>query len=352
MNRIKMRKGKLALGLCIGCLFGVFSCEKDEAVVEKKKVDYPAAYVVNADNTISVINLLTQSVDTTFLISSEGNSFAHHIYKNPDNTHLAVALPSVDLSNGHDKLHDIDSFGGVVVLKASDGTFVSDIITAEANHNAIFSPDGNEIWTGLMSHDSPIVKVYDSYGLINVAAIPVGTDASEVTFSSDGKIAFVAAQESSFVYAIDVKMKEVVKQIKVDFFPTNVWPGTDRVFVENKNRHSINIINTKTLKAEEAIDLDFEPGFTLFHEKSKTLWICDAKNNQVRLFSKSGSAWNEVEKIKTDIDAHAIAISDKYGIALVVNQRSNTVSVIDLVTRKKLKEIVVGLKPNGIVLIE
>jgi YVTN family beta-propeller protein len=347
-----MRKEKLVLGFCILFIFGIFSCEKEEAVVEKKKVDYPAAFVVNSDNTISVINLLTQSVDTTFLISSAGSSFAHHVYKSSDNKKLVIALPSVDLSNGHSQLHGINSTGGVAILDAKNGNLLQRTSTTSANHNAIFSPDGKEVWSALMSHDEPKVLVFNADDLSLIKEIEVGTDASEVTFSSDGNTAFVAAQESSFVYAIDVKTKEVAKQIKVDFFPTNVWPGNNRVFVENKNRQSINIINSQSLASVEAIDLDFEPGFTLFHEKSKTLWICDAKNNQVRLFSKSGSAWNEIEKVTTDTDAHATAISDKYGIALVVNQRSNTVSVIDLATRKNLREIAVGIKPNGIVLIE
>jgi YVTN family beta-propeller protein len=347
-----MRKGKLVLGLCIVSLSGILSCEKEDVVIEKKKVDYPAAYVVNSDNTISVINLLTQSVDTTFLIPSSGQAFAHHIYKSSNNRKLVIALPSTDLSNGHDQLHSISSTGGIAVLDATNGNLLQRTSTTSANHNAIFSPDGKEIWSALMSHDEPKVLIFNADDLSLIKEIQVGTDASEVTFSSDGKIAFVAAQESSFVYAIDAKTKEVAKQIKVDFFPTNVWPGNNRVFVENKNRRSINIINSQSLATVEAIDLDFEPGFTLFHEKSESLWICDAKNNQVRFFSKNGSAWNEMEKVTTNTDAHAIAISDKYAIALIVNQRANTVSVIDLVTRKKLKEIVVGLKPNGIVLIE
>lgn len=347
-----MRKAINVTGFILGILVAFTSCEKTENEASKYEVDFPAAYVVNTDNTVSVINLLTQSVDTTFLISSAGNSFAHHIYKSPDDSQLVIALPSIDFSNGHGQLHDLNASGGIAVLNAKNGSLISRADTEEANHNAIFSPDGTEIWTGLMSHNLPQVKVFNASTLRNNNTISVGTDASEVIFSSDGKTAFVAAQESSFVYAIDAETKEVVKQIKVDFFPTNVWPGVDRVFVENKNRRSINIINSKTLVTEEAIDLDFEPGYTLFHTKSEILWTCDGTNGQVRLFSKKTGSWKETEKIATNQDAHAIAISDKFSIALVVNQRSNTVSVIDLNTNKKIKDIIVGLKPNGIVLIE
>lgn len=328
------------------------SCEKDQADLVRNQVDFPAAYVVNADNSISVINLLTLEVDTSFSIPSGGNSFAHHIYKSPDNTQLVVAMPSIDLSKGHGQLHSISATGGVTVLSAKDGSVTSSINTVAANHNAVFSQDGTEIWTALMSHDLPKVLVYDAATLKLTAEVQVGTDASEVTFSSDGKTAYVAAQESSFVYAIDVETKQVSKQIKVDFFPTNVWPGKGRVFVENKNRPSINIIDSKTNTTTSAIDLDFSPGFTAFNERSSTLWICDGANAQVRLFTAAGDKWTQTGLYETNKDTHAIAFSDKYRMAFVVNQGANTVSVVDLSRNELAKEIRVGLKPNGIVLID
>lgn len=331
----------------------LISCEKDSpAEGVKRKVDFPAAYVVNSDNSISVINLITLQVDTTFIIPSQGDAFAHHIYKSPDNKKLVVALPSVDLSNGHGQLHSIKATGGVAILSALDGTILSSMKTPQANHNAIFSPDGIEIWSALMSHDSPFVKVYNSVNLIEASSIAVGTDASELTFASDGKTAYVAAQESSFVYAIDVQSKEVIKQIKVDFFPTNVWPGNGKVYVENKNRQTINIIDSERNITTEAIDLNFIPGFTIFHELTETLWICDGESAQIRLFKKLGQEWKQTGIIKTGEDTHAIAFSNKLNQAFAVNQRGNSVSIIDLVRNEVVKEISVGLKPNGIVLID
>lgn len=342
---------KLLLFSFAACLLFI-SCEKDSPEIAKKNIDFPAAYVVNADNTISVINLTSLLVDTTFIIPSSGNSFAHHIYKSPDNQQLVVALPSVDLSNGHGQLHSISATGGVAVLSAKNGNRIAGTTTLSANHNAIFSPDGSEIWTAMMSHDLPEVWVYNAADLKLKAEIQVGTDASEVTFSSDGKTAYVAAQESSFVFAIDVASKEVIKQIKVDFFPTNVWPGIGRVIVENKNRPSINFIDTQTNTATSAIDLDFSPGFSVIHQHSTTLWVCDGAGARVRVFTEDGQTWRESNSYLVEQDAHAIAFSDKFNLALVVNQQANSISVIDLDKKEVVKRIMVGLKPNGIVLID
>lgn len=49
-------------------------------------------------------------------------------------------------------------------------------------------------------------------------------------------------------------------------------------------------------------------------------------------------------------DAHAIAFTKDVTIAYVSNQGAARVSVINVATLTKLKDITVGQKPNGIVL--
>lgn len=330
------------------------SCKKNKVNHSLSLVDYPAAYVVCADNTVSVINLSKLAVETSFIIPDDGTSFAHHIYKSPDNGRLVVALPKMDFSMGHDMSHDMVFGGGLMTIDAKSGVKIAQTGTPVMNHNAIFSPDGSEIWTALMSHQSPRVFVYDAVTLMLKKEIFVGTDPSELIFSSDGKTAFVAAQESSFVYAIDVDSKEIIKQIKVDVYPTNVWQGSDdRLFVENDYRKSVNIIDSKSFKAVAAIDLDYEPGFITAERSSGRIWVCHPKENEVVLYAKNGAGtYEKTTAIKTGEDAHAIAIYEKNNFALVINQRGNTVSVIDLTTLKKVKDITVGKKPNGMVIID
>ncbi len=54
--------------------------------------------------------------------------------------------------------------------------------------------------------------------------------------------------------------------------------------------------------------------------------------------------------IPTGEGAHAIVFTRDYQKAYVTNQLAGTVSVIDTETKKKLSDIVVGQKPNGILI--
>ena len=59
------------------------------------------------------------------------------------------------------------------------------------NHNAAFSPDGSEIWTAQLL-DEGTVLVLDASTLETKQTIRVGKIPAEVTFTPDGKYAFVA----------------------------------------------------------------------------------------------------------------------------------------------------------------
>lgn len=194
----------------------LYSCkEKEHEMPEAQEmnIDYPAAYVVNGQsNTISVIKLSTNEVTETIKLGempdpnmggmnmSTGVSWPHHISINPAKTVLALGVPGMDLSGGH--IGGMTGMTGKIALvDAKKGTILKIIDIPVMNHNAIFSPDGSEIWTALME-DMGKVQVYDAttYSLKNT--INVKMDPAEVTFSSDGSMAFVANGGSDSVSVI------------------------------------------------------------------------------------------------------------------------------------------------------
>jgi DNA-binding beta-propeller fold protein YncE len=63
-------------------------------------------------------------------------------------------------------------------------------------------PDGSEIWTSQMQ-DRGQVLVYDAATLTLKNTIAVGRQPAEITFSADGKTAFVANGMDDNVMAID-----------------------------------------------------------------------------------------------------------------------------------------------------
>ncbi len=338
--------------LCV--IFFTCSCKKKEVPnPEPVEIDYPKAFVVNGgSNTISILNT-QELIEKKIIQLTDVGRFPHHINLSPDGKKLAVAMPEFDFTLGHAFLHNAtDKKGGIAVIDAQTGTTLLKIALSNANFNAVFSPDGNEIWTATSTHTGELY-VFDAITGIQKNKITLGADPSEIAFSKDGQNAYIALGESSFVYAINVATKAITKTIKVDAYPTNVWSGNDgKMYVENKVSLSINIIDTKTLNAIEAIDLNFKPSQIAYNQVLNELWVCQAGENKVAFFERKNNLWVLKGTIETGDDAHAISFSKDEKKAFIVNQKANTVSVIDAINHTKIKDIIVGNQPNGIVLKE
>lgn len=339
-----------------GLLFGLFlsSC-KEKKVIETEPIvtDYPKGYVVNgASNNVSIIDLNELSVKNIIQMTELGR-FPHHISLSVDGKKLAVALPEFDFLLGHAALHNAtDKKGGVAVLDAQNGNTLLKIAVPSVNFNAVFSPDGSEIWTASSTHTGEMF-VYDANNGTLKSQVTLGADPSEVVFSKDGQYVFVALGESSFVYVLNAKTRLITKTIKVDAFPTNVWAGIDdKIYVENKVAQTINIIDAKTLTVTDYLDVAFTPGQIAYNQSLNELWICQAGENKIAYFERKNNLWSLKGTIITGNDAHAVTFTKDMKRAFVVNQKGNTVSVIDAVNHTKTKDILVGSQPNGIVLKE
>ena len=94
--------------------------------------------------------------------------------------------------------------------------------------------------------------------------------------------------------------------------------------------------------------LGFKPGFAAYNSNTGELWVSNATEGKVAYYLDMGAnTWMKHGEFATGADAHAIAFYGNFGY--VTNQGANTVSVINVTTHAKIKDIPVGKKPNGIV---
>jgi YVTN family beta-propeller protein len=345
-------------------LFFLISSCKPKETEPLLNINYPAGYVVNGEsNSVSVIDLRDNQVKETIELgirSSKNqtntvNTFwSHHIYSSNDKTKLAIATPQIDYTLGHDAVHQASSTksGGITVLNAKTGQILLEIFVPRINYNAIFVNNDKEIWTTTTTHSGEVL-VFDAENGKQLNTISIGADPSEIVLSADGKYAFVSLGESSNIFAIDIQTKKIAKFIKVDLFPTNVWAGSDgMIYVENKNRKSVNVVDTKELFTTEFIDTPFKPGHIAYNKLLNELWICQAGENKVAYYERKNNEWVYKNSITVGDDAHAIHFTKDNKTAYVVNQKGDSVSMIDVPNHLKIKDIIVGKKPNGMVLVD
>ena len=321
-------------------------------------VNCPVAYVVNGGgNSVSIIklsdNTVTATLDLTKISMSgmgdmaTGITWPHHVYINPTKTQLAVGVPGMDLSGGHSG-GMMGMSGKIALVDAITGKVTKVIDLPVTNHNAVFSPNGAEIWTSQMQEMGKVL-VYDANTYALKKTIDVKMDPAEVTFSSDGTMAFVANGGSDTVTVINVSDKMVMGQVAVGDDPVGAWTGADgNMYVDNEAGKSITVIKVSDMSVITTISLGFMPGMAAYNNAMSELWVSDPDNGKVHWYTKSGTAYTHGGEFATGAGAHAIAFVADGMTAYVTNQSAASVSVVDVMNHSESKEITVGTKPNGI----
>ena len=348
------------IALTIAGLGLLSSCRKHKMdnMDMEKNIDYPAAYVVNGEsNTLSVIRLSDNTVSETIELMGTGMNgmmmWPHHVYHHASTNmhHLTIAMPGMDLSAGHTGSMP-GMKGRVMVVDAVKGTVIKDLEVPAMNHNAIYSPDGSEIWTSQMGPSGKVLVLdATTYAIKNT--ISVGDEPAEVTFSADGSKAYVSNGGDNTVLVINPNTKAVIATVSVGTNPVAAWVGYDgKMYVDNEDGQSVSVIDVASNTVVQTINLGFMPGSVAHNNLKKELWVTDPSNGKVHYWTWdiSGNAWVHGGIFNAAAGAHATAFTNDGNIAYVTNQLAKSVSVISVATHTKLKDIGVGNKPNGIVI--
>ncbi len=328
------------------------SCKKTDPVVTttttNTDITYKAAYVVNGGgNSVSIIDLLTNEVKRTITLSDA--NFPHHIALSPDKSKIAIGVPGMDLSNGHTGIMT-GMAGKFVILNAINGSILKVQDLPLMNHNATYSPDGTEIWVAQMDNIGKVL-IYNASTYALKSSINVGMMPLEVSFSSDGMMAFVCNSADNTVSAINVMDKMVMATIPVGSEPVGAWQGGDnKMYVDNEVGKSISIINANTMLVSETVNLGFTPGMAMRQNDRKELWVTDPINGKVHWWTwdTGMGMYMPGGNVMLGAGSHAIAFTGM--TAYITNQMAGTVSVVDVMTHTVTKTIAVGTKPNGIVI--
>jgi YVTN family beta-propeller protein len=328
----------------------VVACKKSTTIMPNLNINYAAAFVVNGgDNTVQVVDMSTNKVTET--IGLNGATFPHHIYFNKDKSLMAIAIISQDVSGGHSGHGSSGATGyKVIILETKTGNEHHILTTTSLPHNAIFSPDDKELWVG-QGADAGEVFVFNTTDFTQTKTIKVGKTPSEVTFSADGSLVFVANTGDATVTVIDPATKTVKTTIPVGAAPVGAWAGSNgKMYCDNETDKTVSEIDVAMQKVTETIALGYKPGYVAYNDFAKELWVSDATNGKLVYYKIISGKWAKQGDIVTGADAHAITFTNDNKTAYVTNQGAGTVSVIMVADHKVTNTIAVGSKPNGIIL--
>jgi len=395
-----MKKIKLIV-LCAAIYVVILaSCTKNGGSnnPDNNPVNYDALYVVNrADNSLSVINLSTDKVLKTINLGSSGtmmgggmmngnstfnNMYPYHISLSPDKSKLAITEPGMDFGGGYEMMQAATSSGGmsgmggmgsnnyhhhngnattditdimqmqgnILILDAISGDLIKDITLEGMPYDAVFSPDGKELWTALMM---PLgkVKVFNTDSYTLMSTIAVGNMPAGVAFSDDGKKVFIANGISGSVTVIDAVTKLVIDTIVSHPGTVGAFPGMNgMMYTDNEKTHTLDIINTMSNMMSDSIHLGFFPGTVSIDSIKNQIWVSDPDGAKIHFWTQSGSNYVYGGAVLVGNGASAMFFSKNSETCYITNQKDNSVSIVDVGGLKEIMKIPVGKNPNGLII--
>lgn len=195
------------------------------------------------------------------------------------------------------------------------------------------------------------VEVFDTATFALLNTISVGQMPAEVSFSDDGKKAFVANGMSNTISAIDVITKQVIGNMTTGNYPVGAWPGMGgMMYVDNEIDQSINIMNSQTNMMTSSVLLGFIPGMVVRNTAMNQMWVSDPNGSKIHMWINSNSGFVPGGVVAVGNGASAMAFNQLGSMCYVTNQSDGTVSVVNVATLKEMMKIPVGKKPNDIVI--
>lgn len=186
-----------------------------------------------------------------------------------------------------------------------------------------------------------------------IKTVEVGNHPAHFVFTEDGKYALVTNTEDNQVSVIDMESLSVTETIDTGKGPHGFRISADskKSYIANMSEDTVSVINLETMKEEKKITVGLAPVTTGITSDGKTLV---ATLNAENMLAVINLETDEVEKVEVGKGPAQVYIDGNNQYAYVANQGtedtpSNSVTVVDLATKKVTATIETGKGAHGVV---
>jgi YVTN family beta-propeller protein len=258
-----------------------------------------------------------------------------------------------------------DEGGSITKIDAIQNK-VTDTIKAEGSvHNVQVSPNGKILGAtlvpkmqGNMNHGGTEMKgialFYDTSTNQLIKKVEVGNHPAHIVFTSDQKYALVTNNEDNSVSVIDSSTYQVAKTIPTGKGPHGFRTSADAKFayVANMGEDSVSVLDLTSMKEVRQIKVGGTPVTTGVTSDGKLLVVPLNAENAVAIVDL---ATDKVEKVPVGEGPAQVYIQSDDKFAIVANQGnekkpSNSITKIDLVTKKAVATVETGKGSHGVVI--
>ncbi|WP_079506743.1 YncE family protein [Mesobacillus jeotgali] len=303
-------------------------------------------FTANEGGTISKVSATDNKVAAT--IKADG--VVHNIQLSPDGKVVAATLiPETGHSHGG---HEEKTPGKVVFFDAFTNQLLKTVEVGNHPAHVVYSEDGKYVLA--TNNEDNTVSVINAATYDLVKTVPTGKGPHGFRISADSKFAYIANMGEDTVSAINL---ETFKEERIKTGNTPVTTGITRdgktlavtLFAES----SLAIVNVET-KEIVKVKVGNGPAQVYIGPDDKFAYVAnqgteESPSNSLSIVDLETK--KVVEEIETGNGAHGVTVSSDGKFAYVTNMFDNTVSVIDLES-KHVNTIDVGEIPNGITIMD
>ena len=266
----------------------------------------------------------------------------------PDGTHLYIT------NEAEHRLDVVDT----KTLKVTGHVPLSD-----RPNNLSISKDGKRVYVAIVAQPGA-VDVIDTATLQKIKTIPTKGGIHNTFVTPDGKFVIAGSIVGRLITVIDSNTNEPVWTMPFDngvrpiAFETNPDGSTKRMFVQISDFHGFSIVDFAAHKEIERVTLPELPKDQQNWEMlqgspshgigvapdGKTLWVCSKVNHAIYAYSMPDLKL--LGGVPVGHHPDWLTFSPDSRSVYVANAGSNSVSVVDIASRKEISKIPVGQVPK------
>lgn len=251
------------------------------------------------------------------VIDAASNTVATTIRTGQETTSVAVS------PNGACAYAYVGSMNNVDVISTATNAIVKVVQlgpSAESPGAIALSPDGNFVWVAVLGspklppspNQNGSIYVVSASSDQLVKTIPVKGAPNDVTFSPDGKQAFIPNMAVASMMVIDASSYAVTASIGVGNLPTGsaVSPDGTRLYALAYEKGSITVINTSTDSVVSVIQTGMSPNGIVATSNGKVLYITVTFSSSVSGGGQIGQVWAYDAATGARISSATISVGD------------------------------------------
>ncbi|WP_297421453.1 YncE family protein [Clostridium sp.] len=307
-------------------------------------------YTANESGSVSKVDATTNEVVDTI---KEADGAPHNVQVSPDGKVVAYTLAAKMTENQSEDKNmgmNMNMNGFAVFYDTDTGKLIKKVEVGKHPAHIVFTEDGKFVL--VTNNEDNNVSVIDAknYNIVNTIAVGKGPHGFRI--SKDSKYAYVANMGEDTISVVDINNNKEVRKITVGKTPVATGITSDgKTLVSTVNgENSLAIIDLSTDKVEK-VAVGKGPAQVYIEPDDKYAFVAnqgteDAPSNTVSKIDISTK--KVVATIETGKGAHGVVVSPDNKYVYVTNMYDGTVSVIDNSTDKVIKTTKVEGEPNGI----